>query len=492
MVETNIFDCSRVIAVSCAGKGQRSLQELGAMDRILRYSTVLNGAITWNPNSPIDKPEERDNAALRKSYRTVCIERDRLTACLLEEIRASHPDSISVHFNIACVNASLESSETGSAWTLQMYNRSGDERQERVAWGEPGQGLGLGSRESGKEFSVRAAFLVGADGANSIVRDAMVQLALADRQLSPKSPRRPFRFNVHRFEDTNVRLYRTIPLYPPFPSSPSSSLPQNQSFQWKRNMSYSARVQSDVNLEALPGPPGLGVFLGVVLFRPTDRRVTSLASAEDARAFFQALFPAFLPCLRQQDLARFAAKKDRKFPRFLFVGPVLHHYRAGAGAGAGAGAVLLGDSAHTVKPFFGLGVNSAFEDVCELGRAIRGAGGALGTALQTYSQVRASEARELVQLSRGFDGGFLSFVLPIILDSLFHRALPGLFAANAISLMQNDQYSYGQVRARKRRDRVGQVLLLSLAAALSAAVAKVAWQGARSLLPRLWGLLRPV
>jgi hypothetical protein len=68
-----------------------------------------------------------------------------------------------------------------------------------------------------------------------------------------------FRFFLRRFEDTNVCFYRTIPLYLP-------TNPQQGGFQWKQNISYSARVRSDVNLEALPGPEG--TFLGVVLYRP--------------------------------------------------------------------------------------------------------------------------------------------------------------------------------------------------------------------------------
>ena len=427
------------------------MQELDVMDRILKYSTVLNGAITWNPDSPVDKPQERDFIEMRKTYRTVCIERERIASCLLEEIRERYSQSITVYFDVNCTAVSLSLPETSSgpsnsspSWELQLQSPS------------------AGS------FKEKAGFLIGADGTNSVVREAMLQLSASARSYLPwKAMGSRFRFFLRRFEDTNVRFYRTIPLYLPTTASPGG-------FQWKQNMSYSARVRSDVNLEALPGPEG--TFLGVVLYRPWDRRLSNVTmrSAEDARGFFREYFPAFEPCLREDDLARFALKKDSKFSRFLFVGPVLHYLCSDErqGRSTAAGVCLVGDSAHTVKPFFGLGVNSAFEDVSGLQKAIRGSNGELRRTLESYSAARAPEARELVEMSRAFDGGFLSFVLPIIVDSIFHRALPAIFAPSTISLMQNDQYTYGQVRSRKRLDRILQGMFLMVFAGTLPSLAK--------------------
>lgn len=430
------------------GKGQRSLQELDVMDRILKYSTILNGAIAWNPDSPVDKPQERDFVEMRKTYRTVCIERERIAACLLEEIRERYNQSIAVHFDVNCTSISLSLPSSSSSPSPSDSTSSWD--------------LQLQSPTAGS-FREQAVFLIGADGTNSVVRDSMLQLSAS----SSTSMGSRFRFFLRRFEDTNVRFYRTIPLYLP-------ANPQQGGFQWKQNVSYSARVRSDVNLEALPGPEG--TFLGVVLYRPWDRRLSNetMRSAEDARGFFRTHFPAFEPCLRDEDLARFAKKKDSKFSRFLFVEPVLHFFRSveRQGRSTGAGVCLVGDSAHTVKPFFGLGVNSAFEDVSGLQKAIRESDGELERALVSYSAARAPEAKELVELSRGFDGGFLAFVLPIIVDSLFNRVWPAIFAPSAISLMQNDQFTYGQVRSRKRLDRIGQGVFLVLFAGMLTSLAK--------------------
>lgn len=55
---------------------------------------------------------------------------------------------------------------------------------------------------------------------------------------------------------------------------------------------------------------------------------------------------------------------------------------------AAAGTVLLGDAAHAIVPFFGQGMNAAFEDCRILARSIEDAGGDLAIALPAYHQLR--------------------------------------------------------------------------------------------------------
>mmetsp|Transcript_4145 Transcript_4145/g.13102 ORF Transcript_4145/g.13102 Transcript_4145/m.13102 type:complete len:103 (+) Transcript_4145:1696-2004(+) len=82
-------------------------------------------------------------------------------------------------------------------------------------------------------------------------------------------------------------------------------------------------------------------------------------------------------------------------------------------------------------------------------------------------------------MSRSFDGGFMTFVLPLIVDGIFHKAMPWLFAPNSIQLLQTEEFSFSQVMWRKRRDRVLQAAaiggLLAALAAAAAALARMAW-----------------
>lgn len=83
-----------------------------------------------------------------------------------------------------------------------------------------------------------------------------------------------------------------------------------------------------------------------------------------------------------------------------------------------------------------------------------------GAAVQRYTQKRAKDAEALVVLSHSLDGGFLTFVGPLILDSMLNRLLPKIFSPNIIASLQNEKWSFAQIRARKRVDRVMQVGLL--------------------------------
>lgn len=100
------------------------------------------------------------------------------------------------------------------------------------------------------------------------------------------------------------------------------------------------------------------------------------------------------------------------------------------------------------------GVNAAFEDVEVLGKSIEATKGNMSAALEKYSRDRAKEAEALVSLSRSFDRpGFLSvilFIIPIVLDSISHKILPQLFAANTIRLMQDGRLTFSYVSLNQK------------------------------------------
>lgn len=85
-------------------------------------------------------------------------------------------------------------------------------------------------------------------------------------------------------------------------------------------------------------------------------------------------------------------------------------------------------------------------------------------AVHEYTKRRAKEAEVLVKISRGLDRpgllGFATFVFPLILDSIFNKLAPKLFAPNIISMLQRDGLTFRDVQNRKRMDRAGQVVIL--------------------------------
>ena len=194
----------------------------------------------------------------------------------------------------------------------------------------------------------------------------------------------------------------------------------------------------------------------MLLIKPDDKAAQSLSDVPSARAYMDELLPMFSPSISDDALRQMMAKPPSRLPVFRYVGPRLHRK---------ASTVLLGDAIHTVKPYFGLGVNSAFEDVAGLSQAID-TSDALHDALNTYSKSRGPEARALVELSRSFDRSgplaFFTFILPLILDGLFSSAFPRLFAPNTLAMLQRVDLTFEAVRVRKRLDRAAQLFILGL------------------------------
>jgi hypothetical protein len=291
---------------------------------------------------------------------------------------------------------------------------------------------------------VETSFLIAADGtvrtfANSIERSDAMRV----KKMNPlrRILERPFR--VRRYADDNQRVYKTVPM----------RLPAG----WRKDLNYSARTaEGRVNFDALPANPN-GDYCGVLLLRSGDAMAREAVDSQEFRQFLDAALPQFSVLLDDEAVARVAQKPVSYLPGFRYSGPRLHQDSC---------CVLLGDSAHTVKPYFGLGANSALEDVLVLSDVLDCLGADYGAVTREYSKRRAKDSKTLVRLSRELDRpgsvGFVTFILPLILDSIFHGLAPKIFSPNVITMLQREQYTFQQVASRKRIDRIIQVVSIGM------------------------------
>ena len=91
-----------------------------------------------------------------------------------------------------------------------------------------------------------------------------------------------------RFEDTNPRVYKTIPIKLP----PES---------YRTDLNYSARTKEGVALECLPTKEGL--LVGILLVKPGDAETCAkLESKESLRKYFDEDFPMFTKYVTDEDL----------------------------------------------------------------------------------------------------------------------------------------------------------------------------------------------
>ena len=436
-------DTARFYLIGIGGRGREALQEIGAWDGphgVEKYTAPVRGRKDWAPGAGVDGGVETIRADRPPSN---VIQRDRLVSCLLAQA-----EELGVKVN-------YETDVTDIRWEGESAVLSCSPCGEACAVEEA-------DADASRAVEVETPFVIASDGVRRTVAEAIEAEDAADAW------RLPWRkFRVTKYEDKSVRVYKTVPFRPPA--------------DWRGDINYSARTAA-ANFDALPTQSG--EYCGVLLIKPDDAITQGLPDVPAARAYFDELLPMFSPMIADEALQGILDKQPSRLPLFRFAGPRLHR---------GGSTTLLGDAIHSVKPYFGLGVNAAFEDVAALGAALDEQP-SLERALRSYSRKRAAEARVLVALSRSFDrsgvAGLLSFILPLILDGVFHGAAPAVFAPNTLAMLQRPDLSFTHIRWRKRADRAAQLLLLGGAATAAArlvggvvgvlarALARTAWGGA--------------
>mmetsp|Transcript_35322 Transcript_35322/g.56749 ORF Transcript_35322/g.56749 Transcript_35322/m.56749 type:complete len:570 (-) Transcript_35322:2874-4583(-) len=484
-------DPNRSYCIRISGRGQVALARLGCTERVLTYCKGVNGRMDWTP----ENPEGRQTLTQGRKYVSQVIQRDRLVACLLEEVEEKHAGAIQVMHGVACTNvewlggggARLTREPTGRAsgahrvGELDTPKAAEDETDTQIETKDLDPRVLNPKSGEPAVVTVRVPFVVGAEGAS--LRNAVMSAMESDDSGACDT-------SMVRFDDANPRVYKTIPIH--LPAS------------FRTDLSYSARSKGGVALECLPTKEGL-LVCGLNVKSTDKETLSKLESKASLRKYFDEDFPMFTEFISDEDLALMAERRMSTLPTFAYAGGGCLHRVVEAAEKEGpigkqsehgedettedqvtsqargedeeevGGACLLGDSIHTVKPYFGLGVDVALEDVTVLddclthvaggegvhdGQTISG-GGRWTDALPEFSRRRAADAKALVDISHGLDGGFLTFVLPIILDAMFHKMAPALFMPNTIQMLQKEDWTFSQVGKRKRRDRAVQVGIIA-------------------------------
>eukprot|EP01083_Nonionella_stella_P021660 60019_1 len=251
-------------------------------------------------------------------------------------------------------------------------------------------------------------------------------------------------FRVKRYRDDNPRVYKSVPVeFPP---------------HWPRDLNYSARSSDGrVTFEALPSDAD-GNYCALLLMKPDDPLAAADCDPEALRRFFDEEFPQFGALIGEEVLGDVAKKGASSLPSFRYAGPRLHE---------GGRTVILGDCVHTVKPYFGLGANTALEDVQILSQIISSKPDPsqnIHDIIREFTKQRAADSEALVAISRSLDHpgklGTMRFVVPLILDSAFHKFLPKVFAPGIFGMFQMEDMGFRQIQRRKRLDRAMQSIVV--------------------------------
>jgi kynurenine 3-monooxygenase len=133
--------------------------------------------------------------------------------------------------------------------------------------------------------------------------------------------------------------------------------------------------------------------------------------------------------------------------------------------------VLVGDACHAVVPFYGQGMNAAFEDCTVLGECLQNAGGDLRSAFQRYESLRKPNVDALAELALA---NFVemrdhvasrSFLLGKRLETALHKLFPTWYVP-LYTLITFTRMPYAQARARAQAQVRALRMILVAAAAL--------------------------
>ena len=440
--ETIWSETAKFYLIGLGARGQKALDEFDLWEGeggVKSYCQEVVGRKDWSPGGDSD-------GTLRiftdRPYTTSVLPREKLVGVLHKKIlsSSSYSDLIDLNFR---TDATLmldedkkddESKTTKTTSTLVISDCTPTgELEDQTCDAEK-----IPPNYTPK--TVEADFVVACDGA---VRGVAKTVEWKSKQPSWKKMR------VVKYKDDNRRTYKTIPIT--FPDGD----------EWRGDINYSARTSDGrINFDALPAN-GNKEYCGVFLLKEDDEFATDDTDPKELRKLLDSSLPQFSRFISERTLSEVAAKPVSSLPSFRYVKNKLNYKNV----------VVLGDAAHTVKPYFGLGANSALEDVSCLARIVdeHAFDGGTKTAdfvevADKFSRERKGEAAALVKISRGLDRpgllGFVSFIFPLILDGIFHNLMPSIIRPNVIAMLQRTDYDFRGVARRKRQDRAVQLAIL--------------------------------
>jgi kynurenine 3-monooxygenase len=312
----------RSINLALANRGLKPLQEAGLDTEVRKLLTVMRGRMIH----PLEGPLDLQPYGQRAHEVIYSVSRPGLNALLLDAAEAA---GVQLRFGMRLADVDLDGDR------LEFEQEAG------------------GARES-----VPLTPCIGADGAGSVLRKALMALP-----------------GFAATEDLLSHGYKELSILPN--GIGRHRLETNALHIWPRG---------GYMLIALPNHDGT---FTVTLFLPHegDPSFARLGTPEAVRSFFAAEFPDAANVIHDLEGSFFANPTG-------ILGTVRCHPWHLDGR-----LLLLGDAAHAIVPFHGQGMNCAFEDCLELDRCFAAAGGDWEQALATFSARRKPNADAIADMA---------------------------------------------------------------------------------------------
>jgi len=403
----------RSINLAISTRGIDALEQIGIADEALRHAIPMRGRMIHDKSgalhfSPYDvDPKNCINSIGRGALNTAVIE------------AAQRYPNVRVYFNHKCTDVDLDSA---TAHLETSFVAAGSPQDESVRMADVSA-----ANSENQIISAHGDAVIGVDGAFSAVRQSM-QMQISGFEYDES-------YLAHGYKELTI---------PPAPDG-SWRMEKNALHIWPRK---------SFMMIALPNPDS---SFTCTLFWEFEgqRSFATTKTDDDVRRFFEEEFPDAVP-LMPTLLDDF---KNNPTGSLVTIRCAPWFYRDKV--------CLVGDAAHAVVPFYGQGMNAAFEDCFVLDECLKEFPDNRERAFAEYFSRRKVNADALADLAIG---NFIemrdktaskTFRAKKKLDHLLEAALPGIYLP-LYTMVTFTRIPYAQAERRaKRQDRMLYVTLIA-------------------------------
>jgi kynurenine 3-monooxygenase len=410
----------RSINLAISTRGIHALKKIGMADEVLRHAIPMRGRMIHPAGagartifSPYDvDPKNCINSIGRGALNTAVIE------------AAQRYPNVHVYFNHKCTDVDLDSATTHLETSFVAAGAPQDQCV-RMADASP-------ANSENQVISVHGDAVIGVDGAFSAVRQSM-QMQISDFEYDES-------YLAHGYKELTI---------PPAPDG-SWRMEKHALHIWPRR---------SFMMIALPNPDG---SFTCTLFWEFEgpRSFATTKTADGVRRFFDEEFPDAVP-LMPTLLEDF---RQNPTGSLVTIRCAPWYYKDKV--------ALVGDAAHAVVPFYGQGMNAAFEDCVVLDECLEEFPDNRERAFAEYFSRRKENADALAGLALG---NFIemrdktaskTFRAKKKLDHFFEAALPGIYLP-LYTMVTFTRIPYAEAARRGRlQDRIVYASLIVIAAFL--------------------------
>jgi kynurenine 3-monooxygenase len=368
------FSKSRTFPISLNERGMSALRKITGLEPAVKAVSVeMTGTLFHQKNG-------KSRLTPRKKP-LVTLDRTNLIIVILEQLtRKYNENRLQIHFDCPCTGVDL------AAKTVTLKNIPEEQN-----------------------FTVDYDFLIGTDGANSVVRQAFH--TTADFKCEQK-------------------------YYPTDYKSIFLDNSKNSSLHLQSDHIHTWRLPDGTLMVALHQADG--TLSGAINFPREKNQIVGLSHPEEVLTFFQENFPEIGQIMTAEDAQAFL---DRPIAKILTVR--CSHYHQGDSV------LIMGDAAHAVSSSIGQGCNAALEDVAIFDHLLDEYNDNLADALSEFTMRRQPDGYALVELGDyafpTSTGLFIEFILREYFGKTLHKIFPKNFPSSLIDLIFETTTPYSEI-----------------------------------------------